>query len=228
MINEQELDILEKQRQKNSDWVITRLNLLSILSSYGEVKVVGAKALGLMVAKDIDISVLVDTVSVKDWQKLVGKLMETPYVRNISAIDYYNYDEHNHYSPTDGQKYSLYVSINNIMGPEEDKFDTWECQIHLIERTKFDESKVVDVKKQLTPEKRLTILRVKHWADQLNKILMSKTNKNFKIFSRSIYHAVLEKNVDSVTSFIQDYTPTVPENFKETFQLALNQIGSTN
>jgi hypothetical protein len=224
MIRDQELDQLEKQRQTDSDWVIARLNLQSILNSYGEVKVVGAKALGLMVAKDIDISVLVDTVRVKDWQKLVGKLMETPYVRNISAIDYYNYDEQNRYDPTNGQRYSLYVSINNIVGPEEDKFDTWECQIHLIDRAQFDESKVTEVKNKLPPEKRLTILRIKHWTDQLNKILMSKTNNNFKIYSPSIYHAVLENNEETVTSFVENYTTTIPERFKETFQLALDQI----
>jgi len=109
MISDQQLDELEENRQKDSDWVLQKLTLIPKLQKYGQVKIAGAKALGLMLAKDIDISVIVDQVKTEDWQELVKELMVTPYVRNLSAIDYYNYDEQNRYNPASGQKYSLYI-----------------------------------------------------------------------------------------------------------------------
>lgn len=227
MITDQQLYELEKSRQKDSDWYLSQIDLLSKLQKYGQVKIVGAKALGLMIAKDIDISVIVDTVKTKDWQKLVTELMLVPHVRNISAIDYYNYDEENRYDPQNGQKYSLYISINNILGPEHDKYDTWECQIHLIEQDTFDEAKATDVKDKLTSEKRILILRLKYWANLVNNVLKPTTSGNYKIFSPSIYEAVLDKNIHSIPEFIENLKPTVPDEFKEAFDLAVDKVGAT-
>jgi len=225
MITDQQLDKLEERRQKDSDWYLSQIDLLSKLQKYGQVKIVGAKALGLMIAKDIDISVIVDTVKTKVWQGLVNELMITPSVRNISAIDYYNYDEENRYDPHNGQKYSLYISINNILGPENDKYDTWECQIHLIEQDKFDETKVTEVKNKLTSEKRIAVLRLKYWANLVNNVLKPSTNGNYKIFSPSIYEAVLDNNIHSIPKFIENLKPSVPDQFKEAFELAVTKVG---
>jgi hypothetical protein len=224
MINDIELDQLEKQRQRDSDWVIDRLTLYPILRNYGKVKVVGAKALGLMVAKDIDISVVVDTLTVESWKKMVNELMSTPYTRNISAIDYYNYDAHNNYDPSKGQKYSLYVGINNIMGSESDKYDTWECQIHLIEPRMFDETKIAEMKRKLNPQNRMIILRLKWWAHEVNRMVKALTNGNHKINSQSIYEAVLDKEITSVDMFLESYRPSVPDLFQRAFKFAITQV----
>jgi hypothetical protein len=224
MISDQELDKLEISRQKDSDWILQKLNLISTLEKYGQVRIAGAKALGLMYAKDIDISVIARRVRIEDWQELVKELMVTPYVRNVSAIDYYNYDEQNRYDPDNGQKYSLFISINNIIGPENDKYDTWDCQIHLIEPNMFDETKITGIARRLTPEKRLVVLRLKHWANSVNKILMPTTNNNFKIFSPSIYNAVLDKNIDSVEEFIKFYRQTISAKFQKVFDRTVNFV----
>lgn len=219
MISDSQLNQLEKQRQKESDWVLQKLNLIPILQKYGQVKIAGAKALGLMIAKDIDISVIVKKVKYADWLELVSKLMLTPYMRNISAIDYYNYDEQNNYDPKNGQKYSLYIGINNIKGPENDKYNTWNCQIHLIDPAKFDESKITKVLDKLSTEKRLIILRLKHWANQVNQKLMLITNGNFKIYSPLIYEAVLEKNINTIPDFLSYYKKIMPKRFYKVFEM---------
>lgn len=224
MITDQQLDELEKSRQKDSDWVLDRIGLIPKLQKYGEVKIAGAKALGLMFAKDIDISVVVKQVRIEDWQRLVGELIVTPHVRNISAIDYYNYDDQNRYDPDNGQKYSLYISINNILGPEDDKLDTWECQIHLIGPQMFDQSKITEVMNKLNPEKRLAILRLKYWANEVNKTLKAITNGNYKIYSPSIYEAVLDKKIDSVDGFVDSLKQSVPEKFQKPFEMAVSQV----
>jgi hypothetical protein len=225
MITDQQLDELEKKRQKDSDWILNRIDLIPKLQKYGQVKIAGAKALGLMFAKDIDISVVVKQVSIEDWQKLVGELIITPHIRNISAIDYYNYDDQNRYDPIKGQKYSLYTSINNMLGPEDDKLDTWECQIHLIESKMFDESKITEVVNKLNPEKRLTILRLKYWANEVNRTLKATTNGHYKIYSPSIYEAVLDKKINSVDAFVDFLKPSVPEKFQKPFEMAIIQVG---
>lgn len=224
MLSDEELNQLENERQKDSDWVLQKLNLPQLLQKFGQVRIVGAKALRLMVAKDIDISVVVDRVSTDAWQQLVRELMMTPHIRNISAIDYYNYDEQNRYDPANGQKYSLYVSINNILGPEGDKFDTWECQIHLIEPNMYDAQKITTVQNNMNSEYRITILRLKYWAHNLNNLLMAMTNGNYKIASPTIYHAVLNDKVESIERLVEHVQPSVPHQFRDAFAFALTQI----
>jgi len=78
MIADQQLDELEKSRQKDSDWYLSKIDLISKLEKYSQVKIAGAKAIRLMLDKDIDISVIVDKVKTDDWQELVDELIVTP------------------------------------------------------------------------------------------------------------------------------------------------------
>ncbi|SRR6266404_920137 len=225
MITDKELIALEKKRQNESDWVLKKIDLIAKLKKYGEVNVVGAKALGLMVAKDIDISVLVDKVKMDDWTKLVGELLVTPYVRRVNAIDYYNYDSNNKYDPKNGQKYSLYISIEKFVGPDEDRLDPWEIQIHLQTKDVFDEKKVEEIKNKLTPDLKLVIFRLKYWAHEINKILKIKSDGNFKINSTHIYNSVLDKKINTVDGFIKHFIDLAPEEYKELFMENIKEIG---
>ncbi|KKQ36330.1 MAG: hypothetical protein US54_C0072G0004 [Candidatus Roizmanbacteria bacterium GW2011_GWA2_37_7] len=71
----------------------------------------------------------------------------------------------------------------------------------------------------------MTILRIKYWANLVNKVLKPTTNGNYKIYSPSIYDAVLDNGVETVAGFLQAFKPLVPEKFKKAFELAINQIG---
>lgn len=218
MISDQELLKLEQDRQDESDFVLHNINLQTTLLKYGDVYIVGAKAMGLMVAKDIDISVVVDKINYDAWKMLVGELMTTPKVRKVTAIDYYNYDEANNYTPEKGQKFSLYIEMDTLPEKVNDKYDTWSCQIHLLERTTFDPNIVNSIKGKLAPNKRLTILRIKHWANELNKKLLEKSGGHFKIQSTDIYPLVLDGNVMSIENFLEQYPSKVPSRFRQLFQ----------
>ena len=56
-------------------------------------------------------------------------------------------------------------------------------------------------------------------------MLKPTTNGNYKIYSPSIYDAVLDNGVETVAGFLQAFKPLVPEKFKKAFELAINQIG---
>lgn len=222
MPNDKELLDLEKNRQEESDYVLDKIKLLDILDKYGEVNVVGAKALELMIAKDIDISVVVEKINYEEWKRLVGELMTTPEVRKVAAIDYFNYDEDNRFDPDKGQKYSLYVEMDTLIGRSGERFDTWECQVHLIERKSFLSKGVEELRHKLTPEKRLIILRIKYWADQINKKLLLKTDGNYKIQSTEIYPLVLSGEVSTIEGFVREYLPTVGVEYREDVEEIIN------
>ena len=224
MIDDASLDRVEKSLQEESDQILNKIKLIPLLQKYGTVQMVGGKALGLMIAKDIDISVVVNKVSIQDWQDIVTQLMVTPRVRKVIAIDFYNYTIQHFYDPTNGEKFSLYISVDTLMGSNNDKYDTWECQIHLIEKDKFDRTKLDNIKSKLNSENRLTILRIKYWANQMNKLLLGKSNGHYKIYSPSIYEAVLDNNISTIDEFIEKYKVSVPSEYKQLFAETLQAI----
>src|SRR5689334_7677519 len=94
-----ELLKLQEDLQEDSDWVLNKIDLLPKLRKYGDVQVVGAKALGIMIARDIDISVIVPELESEDWAELVKNLLLTPHIRRVTAIDYYHYDTEHLFNP---------------------------------------------------------------------------------------------------------------------------------
>jgi len=215
MISDTELIKLQQDRQAESDYVLEQIQLIPLLQKYGQVNIVGAKAMGLMINKDIDIAVILDELKYDTWQKVVSELMVTPNVRKVTAIDYYNYTAENIYDPEHGQKYSLYIEMDTLMGRSGDKYDTWECQIHLQDKTAFNPQMIKSVTDKLTPTNIITILRIKYWANQINKSLLKKSNGHFKIQSTDIYPLVLNGSVTTIEQFIPAYLPTVPEKFRQ-------------
>ncbi|PIP52807.1 hypothetical protein COX08_04405 [Candidatus Beckwithbacteria bacterium CG23_combo_of_CG06-09_8_20_14_all_34_8] len=201
--SEQQLIEFQQKLQKDSDWILEQIDLLSLLSKYGEVKIVGAKALGLMVAKDIDISVVVPKIDLVIWQEIVSQLMVTKHVRKVTAVDEYNYDENNVYDLEKGKKYSLYIEMDSVLGPDQDKNNLWEIQIHLITKDKFDERITKNLISKLNYTNRLTILRLKWWANKINRNLLFESNGHFKIQSIWIYEAVMHQNTTNIRTFIQ-------------------------
>lgn len=217
MLNSTDLDLLEKNRQKESDWILEKTNLISILNKYGEVHIVGAKAVGLMCARDIDISVVLNEVNYETWTKLATELMVTPHIRRLLTIDDFNYDEDNLYDPTKGKKLSLFIALEKILGSDNDRDKTWEVQIHLIDKTKFDPKLSEDIKSKLTTDKRISILRLKNWAEGANGKLRNKVGDNFKINSSYIYKAVLDNGFHNILAFVKYFEKFVPEKYKAVF-----------
>ncbi len=220
-----DLNSYEKSLQQESDEILKKINLVPLLQKYGNVNIVGGKALGLMIAKDIDISVVVEKVSISDWQEIVRQLMVIPHVRKVTAIDFYNYNSQHIYDPENGEKYSLYISVDTLMGSDNDKYDTWECQIHLIEKDKFDITKFEDIKNRLNAENREIILKLKYWTHKVNKILLGESGGHFKIYSPTIYEAVLDNQISTPQKFIEYFKDTIPEQYKELFNIAIEKVG---
>jgi hypothetical protein len=204
---DQELLDLEAARQTQSDAIIASLNLTNILSKYGSVHLVGAKGLGVMLAKDIDFSVTADQVSKEKWVELLREIALTPNIRYFTGIDYYNYTADHTYDPGNGDKYSYYISLNKLS--DEERKEDWEIQIHYQDASAFDSSRLENLKQKIDTPNKIAILRLKSWADIVNKTLKDKTGNNSKIQSVWIYDAVLEKEITGVEDF---YTYLVQEN----------------
>jgi len=210
----EELIKYQEQMQSDSDWILNRLDLVTLLQEYGGVKIVGAKTLNLMVARDIDISVIVPKIDFKIWQEIVSKLMVTKHVRKVTAVDEYDYDEENIYDPKKGKKYSLYIEMNTVLGPDLNKNNSWEIQIHLITKVKFDENIIKDLKVKLNDKNRLTILKLKWWANKVNKTLLFVSNGHFKIQSIWIYEAVLDHEIINIKAFVEFLRSKISEKDK--------------
>jgi len=84
--------------------------------------------------------------------------------------------------------------------------------------------KLDNIKSKLNSENRLTILRIKYWANQMNKLLLGKSNGHYKIYSPSIYEAVLDNNISTIDEFIEKYKVSVPSEYKQLFAETLQAI----
>ncbi len=218
-----ELIALEARRQSQSDEIISKLALENILSQFGNVHLVGAKGLGLMLAKDIDFSITVDTVAKDKWVELIKQLTLTPGIRHLTAIDYYNYTKDHQFNPEQGEHYSYYVSLNKLS--DEELKEDWEVQIHYQPSSAFDNNKLAAIQSKVTAENKPTAIRLKLWADKLNTAIKDRTNGNAKISSAWIYEAVLDKNVSSISGF---YEFLRQENKLEGNSYLIDELASDN
>src|SRR4030042_1086649 len=100
-------DVFEKQNilQQQASDVLNRLDLIRVLSKYGEVKMVGSVALGLMTWSDIDIDLESSSeINDKDYFEIVRYIFGQKFIKQIMLID-------NRSSFEKNRPQSMYVGI---------------------------------------------------------------------------------------------------------------------
>ncbi len=167
--------------QAEADEVMGRLQLLELLSRVGRPIVVGSKALGLMVWRDVDIEIYCPVLSPDAIFDAVRPLASVPGIYRLNYRDWSGpravpdlpdgYYWGVRYRPDTGQEW---------------KFDLWFVLEHTTHR--MGSEMLSSLPPRLTPEIRRTILRLKSlWFEH--------PSYRHTVYSTDIYNAVLEHGV---------------------------------
>jgi hypothetical protein len=189
-------DLLDDQRllQKEADKVVEVLQLQALLSGIGNPIRVGSSAMGLMVRRDIDITVVCVVLSTKthaDFSQVAAKLMLMD--RYVLAVRFRNdtgvWNSDPAYYP-DG----LYLGVSARLN---DGID-WTLDIWVIDQPERqpDLNHLRTLLPRLDDDHRKTILQIKHaLAEAITDASES------KIPSCYVYEAVVDHGIDSVEQF---------------------------
>ena len=152
--------------------IIQELNLLGLLIPHGEARVVGSVALDLIVKRDIDVHVVVESADLLDVvNRISSHLLNHEKVREIRISDYRH-------------KGSMKVAVDAYPGAS----GNWSVDIWLTTRPETTGFKLVDyLEKVLNPEQREAILRIKDHYYQRGQLRDS--------MSTLIYKAVVNKDI---------------------------------
>lgn len=180
-------DLLGRQDslQKEARRQLTELELLALLSPFGDVIVVGSVITGLMTWPDIDLEVIGKHIPTKEAVgEIAKKLFTNQDIFRVWMMD--NREKSDIHQPA-----GLYVGAKRHVGSEVWKFDIWFLQEGEQRSGKDD---LAWLKAALTPETRARILQIK---DQVA------DNPQYRktIFSFDIYRAVLNEGITTVTEF---------------------------
>ena len=186
---EQDELLLQRQNllQDEAQSVLTELNLIELLSAGGVVRQTGSTVLGLMVWRDIDLQVSSPQLSIERAFEIMHPLLTHPYVKHVR---YFRQSDHFKLAGLD-ERYFFMVYYERPGQAE------WKLDISFWLGEGVRPEPLHDaIEQQLTPETRLTILRIKDVWYQLPAYRV-------EVASTDIYDAVLQHGVRTLTEFDQ-------------------------
>lgn len=184
---EQGEQLLQRQRllQDEAQRVLKELNLVELLSKAGVLRQTGSCVLGLMVWRDIDLSVSSPGLSIECAFEMMHPLLTHPRVKQVR---YFHQSDHFKLTGLD-ERYYFMVFYEHHEQAE------WKLDISFWLGEGIHPEPVHNaIEQQLTPETRLTILRIKDVWYQLPAY-------RSEVYSTDIYDAVLQHGVRTLTEF---------------------------
>lgn len=185
----QEEQLLHRQRQlqEEAQRVLEELDLVALLSQAGVVRRTGSSVLGLMVWRDIDLSVSSPGLPIERAFELLHPLLTHARVKHIR---YFHQSDH---FKLDGLDERYYFMV--FYEPEDQK--EWKLDISFWLGEGIHPEPVHEaIEQHLTPETRLAILQIKQVWYQLPAY-------RSEVYSTDIYDAVLHYGVRTLTEFDQ-------------------------
>jgi hypothetical protein len=184
---ESKLLLQQKALQDEASEVAEELRLYELLSQAGEPVRVGSSALGLMVWRDLDMTVICSRLNQQLIAQIAMELMLQAGVRELKFIN-----DTGDYNTDPAYPDGLYIGLKykSQQGKE------WKMDIWFVDEPERqpDLKHIVTMPERLTEERREAILRIKHsWA--------SRDDYGKKVRSFDIYTAVLEENVRTLEQF---------------------------
>jgi hypothetical protein len=177
---EQDEQLLHHQRllQEEAQSVLKELNVVELLGAGGVVRQTGSTVLGLMVWRDIDLQVSSPRLSIERAFKIMHPLLTHPYIKHMRYLN-----QSDHFKLADLDERYFFMVYYERPGQAEWKLDIsfWLGE---------------GVRPELTPETRLTILRIKDVWYQLPAYRV-------EVASTDIYDAVLHHGVRTLSEFDQ-------------------------
>lgn len=186
----------QDQLQVEAARVLADLRVLELIEPVGRPFRTGSSALGLMVARDIDVTTLCPTLETEPVFAIGRDLAAHPRIR---SVNFRNDTGHWRTEPKypDGLYWMVeYVSDDGVAW----KLDLW----FILERTtQFDLEHIKTLPPRLTREARLAILRIKHARQS--------RPPAEQVRSYQIYQAVLDHGVETPDDFGRYLEGRAPE-----------------
>lgn len=193
MIFQENMSAHSKQVKLEADEFIDFFNIYKI-SEIGKIHFSGAYFLDLMFARDIDIIVLVDRLDLKQIEKGLEFLLKHS---NISES---NFKDRVKGEAAKNRRYYFYLSFR--WKKEDWNLDIafWHKRSWIPNQTRDLYKRLNDIRKQLTSEKKKSILQIKY---ELTHTYFER-NKD-EITSNMIYDAVLNYSVEQTKDLLKHY-----------------------
>ncbi|HEV2655936.1 MAG TPA: hypothetical protein VGT82_13305 [Ktedonobacteraceae bacterium] len=186
---EQDEQLLRRQRllQEEAQSVLKELNLIELLSAGGSIRQTGSSVLGLMVWRDIDLAVSSPGLSIERAFQIMHPLLTHSRVKHVR---YFHQSGDFKLTGLD-ERYYFMVFYEGYESAE------WKVDISFWLGEGIHPEPVHEaIEQQLTPETRLTILRIKNAWYQL-------PTYRSEVYSTDIYDAVLQHGVRTLAQFDQ-------------------------
>ncbi|GHO88483.1 hypothetical protein [Dictyobacter formicarum] len=188
-LSEYDEQLLQRQGrlQAEAQHVLDELKVVDMLSQAGPVRQTGSTTLGLMVWRDIDLQVSSPGLSAERAFTIMQPLLSHPYVKQVRYLH-----QSGHFKVDDlGERY-FFMVFYQYHEPVE-----WKLDISFWLDPGIRPEPVQDaLERQLTPETRLLILRIKDVWYQLPAYRNT-------VASTDIYDAVLQHGVRTLDDFDQ-------------------------
>lgn len=181
--------LLQRQRllQAEAQRVLQELNMIELLSAGGVVRQTGSTVLGLMVWRDIDLQVSSPRLSIGRVFEIMLPLLTHPHVKHVHYLH-----QSEHFKLADLDERYFFMIYYERPGQAEWKLDISFWLDEGVRPQPLHEA----IEQELTPETRLTILRIKEGWYQLPAYRV-------EVVSTDIYDAVLHHGVRTLTEFDQ-------------------------
>lgn len=186
---EQDELLLHRQRllQEEAQSVLRELNVVALLSAGGLVRQTGSTVLGLMVWRDIDLQVSSPRLSIARAFEIMHPLLTHPYIKHVHYLH-----QSDHFKLADLDERYFFMVYYERPGQAEWKLDISFWLAEGMRPEPLHEA----IAQQLTPETRLTILRIKDAWYQLPAYRV-------EVASTDMYDAVLHHGVRTLSDFDQ-------------------------
>lgn len=162
----------QEELQKEAYEVLEKLDLLNILSIYGEPQIVGSLATGLMTWRDIDLEV-------------VKEIFHTPDYKRTFVIDFRN-------SVNPNTPKGLHICITDYDFKKDGNL--WKIDIWFIDRKEDEETYTDSLKDKITEENRPIMLSLKTEVRKYPRY-------GKDIYSVDVYKAVIEHGAKNIEDF---------------------------
>jgi hypothetical protein len=182
-------DLLVRQDMLNAEAtdVLADLDLFDRLETVGRPVQTGSLALGLMVWRDIDVTVLCPTLAVAPIFEALRPLALHPSVRRLQFRN-----DSGRWNADPAYPDGLYWGVDYRAQQDQDwKLDLWFLREGT---TQFDLQHIESLPPRLTPESRLAILRIKD-------VWQRRPEYGSAVRSYDIYEAVLDHDVRTLEEF---------------------------
>lgn len=177
------MNYLERQNNLHQDaeGIIQDINLVGLLSKYGELKIVGSYALELMAWEDIDVLVKGEP-NYDKFLEVVNVLFKKENVYSLNIQDFRK-------SIYPDRPQGIYCGIKYLKS--KDTF--WKIDIWFLPESSAEDV-VEEVKNKLTDETREIILTIKNE-------MREKTKHGKEVSGMDVYKAVLDNGVKNLEEF---------------------------